>query len=246
MAGCKLVKYTGKDVPIYYQIGCGDVMPDAAAWKRLMALRGKEVNISWDTLDATADDSVGALRDTIASYLSFSISGDGTLKNSGAGASEIKEYTKHVLNPVATGGQPVMWLKIIFPDITITAFMLCTTASRSAPNDELSTWSFEATATTSDFGLIIDDTPDPSAPAVTSVAVAPEEIALTVGQTAQMVAVCAPVGSYQGVVWGSASPAVATINNMGVVTAVSAGTAVITASSQDTPSKTATAEVTVS
>src|SRR5574344_1979824 len=172
MAGCKLVKYTGKDVPIYYHIGCGDELPDEGDWKRLMALRGKEVNISWDTIDATADDSVGALRDNIASYQTFSISGDGTLKNSGAGAAEAKEFMKHVMKPVATAGQPLAWLRIIFPDITITAFMLCTMASRSAPNDELATWSFEASAAPSDLGLIVEDTPDPNAPpAVTSVTV---------------------------------------------------------------------------
>lgn len=245
MAGCKLVKYTGKDVPIYYHIGCGDLLPTDSEWKRLMALRGKEVNISWDTIDATADDSIGALRDNIASYLTFSISGDGTLKNSGTGAAEAKEFTKHVINPVATAGQPLAWLKIIFPDITITAFMLCTTASRSAPYDDLATWSFEASAAPSDFGLIVEDTPDPSAPVATSVAVAPEEVALAIGGTAQMVAVVAPVGANQRVGWGSSAAGVATINQNGVVTGVSAGTATITASSMSSPAVTATAVVTV-
>lgn len=245
MAGCKLVKYTGKDVPIYYSIGCGDEMPQDDAWKRLMALRGKEVNISWDTIDATADDSIGALRDTIASYLTFSISGDGTLKNSGAGAAEAKEFTKHVINPVATAGQPLAWLKIIFPDITITAFMLCTTASRSAPNDELATWSFEATAAPSDFGLIVEDTPDPNAPAATGVTVTPTAVSVAVGATAQLAAVVAPAGADQRVTYTSATPATATVSTTGLVTGVAEGVVNVTVASVDDPTKTAVSAVTV-
>lgn len=245
MAGCKLVKYTGKDVPIYYHIGCGDTLPTDGDWKRLMALRGKEVNISWDTIDATADDSVGALRDNIASYLTFSISGDGTLKNSGTGSAEAKEFTKHIIDPVATAGQPLAWLKIIFPDITITAFMLCATASRSAPYDDLATWSFEASAAPSDFGLIVEDTPDPNAPDVESVSITPATASVAVGSTVQLAAAALPAGSDQRVAWGSGSDGVATVNNSGLVTGVSAGTATITISSYETPSITSTATITV-
>ena len=245
MAGCKLVKYTGKDVPIYYSIGCGDELPQDGDWQRLMALRGKEVNISWDTIDATADDSVGALRDNVASYLTFSISGDGTLKNSGAGAAQVKEFTKHILHPVATAGQPLAWLKIIFPDITITAFMLCTTASRSAPNDDLATWSFEASAAPSDFGLIIEDTPDPSAPAVTSVTVDPTTASVIEGETVQLTATALPAGSLQTMTWTTSEAGTATVSVAGVVTGVAAGTATITATSADDPTKSASATITV-
>lgn len=245
MAGCKLVKYTGKDVPIYYHIGCGDEMPLDSDWKRLMALRGKEVNMSWDTIDATADDSVGSLRDNIASYLTFSISGDGTLKNSGAGAIEAKDFTKHILNPVATAGQPLAWLKIIFPDITITAFMLCTTASRSAPYDDLATWSFEASAAPSDFGLIVEDTPDPDAPAVTSVTVAPTTASIAVDATTQLTATIAPVGADTRVTWTTSAAQFATVSQTGLVTGVAEGTATITATSKDDVSKSSSAEITV-
>lgn len=245
MAGCKLVKYTGKDVPIYYHIGCGDELPDEGDWKRLMALRGKEVNISWDTIDATADDSVGALRDNIASYLTFSISGDGTLKNSGTGAAQIKEFTKHIMNPVATAGQPLAWLRIIFPDITITAFMLCTTASRSAPNDDLATWSFEASAAPSDFGLIVVDTPDPAPPAVTSVTVSPATASVEEGATTTLTATVLPAGAVQDVTWATSAAGTATVSAAGVVTGVAAGTATITATSVDDPAKSASATITV-
>lgn len=245
MAGCNQVKFTGKDVPIYYHIGCGDELPTDSDWKRLMALRGKEVNISWDTIDGTADDSVGSLRDNIASYLSFTISGDGTLKASGAGSAEAKAFMKHVINPIATGGQPLAWLKIIFPDITVTAFMLCNTASRSAPYDDLATWSFEAMAAPSDFGLIVEDTPDPNAPDVTGVTVTPDTTSVAIGATVQLAAVAAPVGSDQRVTWSSATPATATVDQTGKVTGVAEGVVVITATSKADPLMTGTSSVTV-
>lgn len=243
MAGCNIVKYTGKDVPIYYHIACGDVLPTSSDWKRLMALRGKEVSVSWDTIDGTADDSIGALRDNIASYMTFSISGDGTLKNSGAGAPAVKELFKHILNPVATGGQPYAWLKIIFPDVTITAFMLLPTVSRSAPYDDLATWSFEASAAPSDFGLIVEDTPEPIA--VASIEVTPATASVAVAATTQLTAAALPAGSPQGVTWSSSDNSKATVSSTGLVTGVEAGTATITARSSVDTSKSDTSVITV-
>src|SRR5690606_16413614 len=120
-------------------------------WKRFGSMRTKEFTLEWDTTDATADDSVGALRENLATFQSLTISGDGTAKASGAGAQNLIDLTKHVANPLATSGQPVAWLRMTFPDLTFTAFMLVSSMSRSAPFDDVVTYSFEASATASDF-----------------------------------------------------------------------------------------------
>lgn len=161
---CNKTKFVGRDVVLEYAIACGDVRPADDDWKRFGSMRTKEFNLEWETTDATADDSVGSLRENLATFQTLGISGDGTLKASGAGADNLIEMTKHVANPLATGGQPVAWMRMTFPDITFTAFMLISNMSRSAPFDDVVTYSLEASATASDFGLILEDTPDPGAP----------------------------------------------------------------------------------
>lgn len=245
MANCRSQKFVGRDCVLEYHIGCGDELPSAGDWKRLGALRTKELTIEWDTADATADDSVGALRENLATFQSLSVSGDGTLKASGVGAPALIALTKHVISPTATAGQPVAWIRLTFPDLTFTFFSIVTNMSRSAPYDDLATYSFEAMATTSDFGLLVDDTIDPSAPAVTTVTVAPSTVSIAVGASTQLTKTIAPVGAHEGVTWTSATPAVATVDQTGKVTGLTTGTSVITATSKADPLKKGTSTVTV-
>lgn len=228
---CNKTKFVGKDVVLEYVIGCGEELPTEQDWKRFGSLRTKEFEIAWDTTDATDSDSVGALRENLATFQSMTISGDGVVKASGAGAQNLIDLTKHVIQPNATGGQPVVWLRMTFPDLTFIAYMLVSNISRSAPYDDLTTYSFEASATASDFGLIVEDTPDPDAPDVVSIAAYPETMSLAVNATAQAVAAVAPTNAPQGVQWISSEPSVATVSQNGVVTAVSVGSATITARS---------------
>lgn len=61
----------------------------------------------------------------------------------------------------------------------------------------------------------------------TAISVSPTTASITVGSTSAITATTTPSG--QGVAWLTSNPAVATVDSSGVVTAVSAGTAVITA-----------------
>lgn len=245
MPVCKNTKYVGRDVVLEYAIGCGDVLPAAAEWKRVGAMRTKEFSLEWETADSTADDSVGALRSNLATFQSLSISGDGTAKASGNGSASLIELTKHVANPAATGGQPVVWMRMTFPDITFTAFMILTTMSRSAPYDDVTTFSMEASATESDFGLIVEDTPDVNAPAVSGVAVYPAESNIAVGASVQLAAIVSPIGAPSGLTWTSSQPSVVSVTQSGVANALATGTATITATSTAAGSIAGTATVTV-
>lgn len=242
---CNKLKFPGKDVVLEYVIGCPEELPVEQDWKRFGSLRTKEFEISWDTTDATDADSVGSLRENLATFQTMTISGDGTVKASGTGAANLIELTKHVINPSATGGQPAIWLRMTFPDLTFTAYMLVSTLSRSAPYDDVTTYSFEASASASDFGLIVEDTPDADADDVTSISAFPETIALAVNGTAQAVAAIAPTTAPQGVQWLSSDPTIATVTQSGVVTGLSVGESTITARASADATKTDTIVVTV-
>ena len=67
-------------------------------------------------------------------------------------------------------------------------------------------------------------------PAVRGVTVTPSALALQIGQSATAVAtVDRDVGAIAGVTWTTNAPAIATVDSTGKIVAVSAGTAVITA-----------------
>lgn len=156
---CELDKYVGREVALEFHIGCPDVLPEEADWLPVGALRAKEMNGTWDTVDGTTDDSVGSLRSNLATYQSLEFTADGTCKRADGTLSNQTALTKHFYSPVSTGGQPVVWLRMTFPDLTFVAFMLLTECSRSAPHDEVTTFSITATASESPFGIIVTDTP---------------------------------------------------------------------------------------
>lgn len=80
---------------------------------------------------------------------------------------------------------------------------------------------------------------------VASVSVTPTTASIAVAATRQLAATALPADAAQNVTWSSASPGVATVSASGLVTAVSVGSAVITAISVSDPTKTSTATITV-
>lgn len=159
---CELDKYVGREVALEFYIGCGDTLPQEADWKPVGALRTKEVNLEWDTTDATADDNPGSVRSNLATYKAFTISGDGVSKRSDGTLSNQTALYKHVFNPTTTGNQPVVWMRVTFPDVTFVSYMLVTTMDRSAPYDDITTFSFEASMTEASAlpeGVQLTDTP---------------------------------------------------------------------------------------
>lgn len=243
---CKQQKFPGKLVVIRYFIGCPDELPTEADWKRLGSLRTKDYTIEWDDTDGTDADSTGSIRDAVATFMNLTLSGDGTARATGDVAASITELEKHVSNPIATGGQPTAWFQIIDPRLTRTCYMMINSFSPlSAPFDDLTTWSFEAKSAASDFGLIVEDTPDPDADDVATVTAFPEIMTLAIGGSQRAAAVIAPATAPQGIQWISSDPAVATVDQTGVVRGVSIGDATITARASADASKTDTVEVSV-
>jgi predicted secreted protein len=245
MAVCKSKKYVGRDVVLEYVIGCGDALPANSEWKRLGSMRTKDFSAEWDSADGTADDSIGNLRENLSTFLSFSVSGDGTLIIKGPGGANLKELTKHFFSPVATGGQPNIWARLTYPDLTFISYMRMASFGRSAPYDDVATYSIELEATASDFGLVVEDTPDPDAEDVATVTVTPDSGSIRVGGTIVLSTVVLPAGAPLGIVYQSSDTGIATVTQAGLVTGVGVGVAEITVRSLVDNSKSDIAEITV-
>ena len=159
MAGCESSAFVGRETTLEYFIGCGDTLPLDSDWKFIGALRSNSMSTKYDTVDATADDSLNALREMLATFKTVTFSADGVARRADTATVNQVALLKHYLNPTATNGQPVVWIRRTDPRITVVAYILLSTYDLEAPYDEISTFSIEGTTTASDFGIIVTDTP---------------------------------------------------------------------------------------
>ncbi len=157
---CETNRYVGKDVTLEYVISCGDAMPAELDWKRLGAMRTKSLTFTWDTVDATADDALTAIRSNLATWTNVELSADGVaLRGTEQIAIDQRDLKKHYLNPTETGGQPIIVVRITAPDVTYIFAMLMSSYTLDYPYDDVATWSLEGSITTSTIGLSVEDTP---------------------------------------------------------------------------------------
>jgi len=237
---CASSKFVGKSVLAEFALACGDVDPMTLTWLPLGAARNKSLTMSADTVDATADDSVGGFRDTLITYKTFEVSIDGvTKRDDGTTANQQLLFDHFVTDP-----QPYLWLRLTGPINTVIGFCILTEYSQEFPYDDVATYSITASATSRPGGLasvIVEDTPI----AVTSVVTTPATATVAVGNVTNLDAAVLPAAANQAVVWTSATPATATVNANGRVTGVAAGVVVITATSVSDPTKSDTTSVTV-
>ena len=237
---CASSKFVGKSVLAEFALACGDVDPMTLTWLPLGAARNKSLTMSADTVDATADDSVGGFRDTLITYKTFEVSIDGvTKRDDGTTANQQLLFDHFVTDP-----QPYLWLRLTGPINTVIGFCILTEYSQEFPYDDVATYSIAASATSRPGGLasvIVEDTPI----AVTSVTTTPATATVAVGNVTNLDAAVLPAAANQAVTWSSATPATATVNANGRVTGVAAGVVVITATSVSDPTKSDTTSVTV-
>jgi len=237
---CASSKFVGKSVLAEFALACGDVDPNTLTWQPLGAARNKSLTMSADTVDATADDSVGSFRDTLITYKTFEVSIDGVTKRDDGTTSNQQLLFNHFV----TDPQPYVWLRLTGPINTVIGFCVLTEFSQEFPYDDIATYSITASATSRPGGLpsvIVEDTPI----AVVSVTTIPATATVQVGNVTNLDSVVAPAAANQAVTWTSATPATATVNAQGRVTGVAVGTVVITAKSVVDPTKLDTTSVTV-
>ena len=237
---CASSKFVGKSVLAEFALACGDVDPMTLTWLPLGAARNKSLTMSADTVDATADDSVGSFRDTLITYKTFEVSIDGvTARDDGTTVNQQLLFDHFVTDP-----QPYVWLRLTGPINTVIGFCVLTEFSQEFPYDDVATYSMTASATSRPGGLasvIVEDTPI----AIVSVTTTPATASVAIGNVTNIDSAILPAAANQAVVWTTSAPLVATVNSSGRVSGVSAGTATITATSVVDPTKSDTTVVTV-
>lgn len=237
---CASDKFVGKSVLAEFALACGDVDPLTLTWLPLGAARNKSKTMSADTVDATADDSVGSFRDTLITYKTFELSIDGVTKRDDGTTSNQQLLANHF----ETDPQPYVWMRLTGPINTTTAFCVLTEFSEEYPYDEVATYSMTASATSRPGGLasvITTATPIP----IVSVTTTPATASVAIGNVTNIDSAILPAAASQAVVWTTSAPLVATVNSSGRVSGLTAGSATITATSVVDPSKSDTTVVTV-
>lgn len=237
---CASSKFVGKSVLAEFALACGDVDPLTLTWLPLGAARNKSLTMSADTVDATADDSVGSFRDTLITYKTFETSIDGVTKRDDGTTSNQQLLFNHFV----TDPQPYVWIRLTGPINTVIGFCVLTEFSQEFPYDDIATYSITASATSRPGGLasvIVQDTPI----AVTAVVTTPATATVAVGNVTNIDHAVTPAAANQSVTWTSSTPANATVNSSGRVTGVAVGSSTITATSVSDPTKTDTTVVTV-
>lgn len=222
---CPNANFVGRAVLVEYLLACGDVDPRLGAFSPVGSMRGKDLTLSSDTVDTTADDSSGGFRSNLVTFKTLEFTGDGVCR---AGTTADSGQTI-LLDHFIEQDQPVLWMRFTYPDRTIYAYMILTEFSRSAPFDEAVTFSLTAsvTATGSDTieAVMVEKTPV----AASSVAVLPATVSVAKGATTKLAATVLPAEASKVVTWTSTNPLTATVNSTGLVTGVAAGVTTVTA-----------------
>ncbi len=137
--------YTGRDVMMEISLQSPSIDPATINWERLGMMRSKELNISWDTADATGDTSPNFLKSNLATFKGVTISGDYVCQlpdtaNQG-------DFEDHIFNPpVETRNQPFVWFRLTFGTNgrVVVGNFLVNESSSSAPYSDVVTGSFSA------------------------------------------------------------------------------------------------------
>ena len=135
--------YTGRDVLIEFAIADEDANPATLTFKRLGMMRGKGINVNWDTVETTADQSPEFTKTYLVTFKSVEFSGDGvSYTDELYNQAELKG---HIYNPGSgTANQPKAWIKETAPDgVTLGAFIFSSWES-SSPYADAVTWSTSA------------------------------------------------------------------------------------------------------
>lgn len=242
MPGCTIPEFTDKEVFLEVAFACGDVSPSTLTFMPLGAATSKSFNADNDTVDNTSDKSTGSIRGNLATYRSITVSADLFVRRDDDAYSNLKRITKHALKPEAGfNNQPVVWVRMTYPDLTLTNYMLISSVSREASVGELVTSSIELASAPSNFGIIVEDTPQPP----TSISVAPATVTIAVAGTQQLTVTPTPPEASTSSIYVSSNPAVATVSSSGLVTGVSEGSATITITSSMDEAVTDTVAVTI-
>lgn len=244
MAQCTTdnTKLFGRAVILEIADGCADTVPAEADFKLLAAGTSKTFDMNPNTTSSSADDTKGWVENIVTSNdLTLSFKGEVRV-NDKADQYGVFKYIKNYVTEVSAARQPSYWVRMFFGQILIQAYMVTTALSNDGETDDIVTISTEFKVADGSTVSVTDVT---DTVAVTGVTVTPATASIVVAATRQLTATIAPVdASNQAVSWSTSDATKATVSSTGLVTAVAAGSATITATTAD-GGKTATSVITV-
>lgn len=137
-------KFTGRDVVVEFAIALENANPASLTYASLGAMRGKGMKVSWDTVDATADDSPSFTKENLVTFKSVEFSGDGV--SYGEDVSNQKNMKVQAVSPGAgTNNQPKVWLRMTDPDgDKWEGPFIISEWSDDRPYSDVATWSLTA------------------------------------------------------------------------------------------------------
>lgn len=150
--------YVGQDVIVQAAIGCGDTKPLESAYKLFGACTSKSLNLGGDTVDATTDQSVGNVAETLVTTQTFEASLEGNVRITDPEGEDHTAFVIYRADEMNARRQPGLWLRMIFPDITVLRFVNFTGYERTAGTNAIVTFSATFTAAPSEFGTEITAT----------------------------------------------------------------------------------------
>lgn len=235
-------KLFGRVVILEIADGCSDVVPSEEEFMLLAAGTSKTFDFNPNSTNSSADDTKGYVENIVTSAdLTLKFEGEVRV-NDKADQYGVYKYIKAFAAEVAAGRQPSYWVRMIFGEIKIQGYFVTTALSNDGGTDDIVTISTEfkvADGSTVSVTDVDDDV------AVSSVTVTPTTASIAVGATRQLTATVAPTdATNKAVTWSSSDVTKATVSSTGLVTAVAAGTANISATSVD-GAKVGTSAITV-
>lgn len=136
--------HVGRDVIVEFALKAESATPLEADYKVLGMMRDKNLNISWETVDTTADKSPDFTKTSLVTFKSVEFSGGGVSYDDEVHNQEALEA--HVVNPPAgTGNQPKAWFRITYPNGKIyTGPFIVSAWSNASPYANEATWTITA------------------------------------------------------------------------------------------------------
>lgn len=135
--------FTGRDVTIEFAIADESVAYGSLSFQVLGMMRDKGLDVSWDTVDATADDSPQYTKENLVTFKQVEFSGSGVSRTEAVHNQAILKA--HIYNPGApTSYQPKIWLRQTAPDGVTYGPFIANKWSSASPHADVVTWDMSA------------------------------------------------------------------------------------------------------
>jgi len=195
--------------------GCPDQVPQESEWKALAAGTSKGFDFSPNTVTSDADDGGGYV-ESIITNSDFTISFEGEVrKKDKLDQYGIGRFIQYFATELKARRQPGIWVRMEYGPVTFQGYMVVTALSSDGGTNDIVSLSTEFKVGDASTIQVTDS----------------EEL---VPATRQLTGTVNPAtATDKSGTWTTSNATKATVNNVGLVTGVAAGTATITFTSRD-------------